>query len=310
MEISGTQTPSRLHHEILSKDPSEIRKEVKQQQRCSNCITKFKPKGIQKFLGNQQRRFMKLNTVIGLHSAARALSRETFPYHKQVQERPRRTLYHETVVSNRFDDINEFALCQNCYRDNVRKFSGHSTFNHTNSSKFLYLQRHVVNAGPEIQFGRNQSNAVRARIQSEDRRNQDMHNIMNDLIEPGPSARPSLQIDPASLIIPPYRPPAPPSSPSTSSQPSSRSPQATPQLSQQSTLPTQPRSPSIQHQSSSPSQHSSSPQQSSSSLQPQQQEQQAGKRQTRAANIPTAQVRRSGKNCIMTTDQFWTCFRI
>ena len=64
MEISGTQTPSRLHHEILSKDPSEIRKEVKQQQRCSNCITKFKPKGIQKFLGNQQRRFMKLNTVI------------------------------------------------------------------------------------------------------------------------------------------------------------------------------------------------------------------------------------------------------
>jgi len=289
MEISGTQTPSRLHHEILSKDPSEIRKEVKQQQRCSNCITKFKPKGIQKFLGNQQRRFMKLNTVIGLHSAARALSRETFPYHKQVQERPRRTLYHETVVSNRFDDINEFALCQNCYRDNVRKFSGHSTFNHTNSSKFLYLQRHVVNAGPEIQFGRNQSNAVRARIQSEDRRNQDMHNIMNDLIEPGPSARPSLQIDPASLIIPPYRPPAPPSSPSTSSQPSSRSPQATPQLSQQSTLPTQPRSPSIQHQSSSPSQHSSSPQQSSSSLQPQQQEQRAGKRQTRAANIPTAQ---------------------
>ena len=84
MEISGTQTPSRLHHKILSHDPSEIRKEVKQQERCTNCITKFKPKGLRKFLGNQARRFMKLNTVIGLHSAACALSRETFPYHEQI----------------------------------------------------------------------------------------------------------------------------------------------------------------------------------------------------------------------------------
>ena len=292
MEVSGTQTPPRLHHSILSQDPTEIRKEVKEQQRCYICLVKFKTKGFQKWVGNQQRRFMKLNTVIGLHSAARALGRESFPYHEQVQERPTRTLYRETVVSNRFDSLTEFPLCKNCYRDCTRRFSDHATFNHENSTKFLYLQRHVVQAGPEIQFGRNQSNAVRARIQSEDRRNQDMNNIMNDLLEPGPSARPALQIDPASLIIPPYRPPAPPSSPSTSSQPSSpssRSPQPTPQLSQQSTLPTQPRSPSIQYQSSSPSQHPSSPQQSSSSLRPQQQEQQAGQRQTRAANLPIAQ---------------------
>ena len=295
MEVSGTQTPPRLHHLILSQDPAEIRKEVKEQQRCYICLVKFKAKGFRKWVGNQQRRFMKLNTVIGLHSAARALSRDSFPYHEQVQERPTRTLYRETVVSNRFDNLNEFPLCKNCYRDCTRRFSDHATFNHENSTKFLYLQRHVVQAGPEIQFGRHQSNAVRARIQSEDRRNQDMNNIINDLIEPGPSARPArpaLQIDPASLIIPPYRPPAPPSSPSTSSplsSPSSRSPQPTPQLSQESTLPTQPRSPSIQNQSSSPSQHLSSPQQSSSSLRPQQQEQQTGERQTRAANLPTAQ---------------------
>ena len=246
MEVSGTQTPPRLHHSILSQNPAEIRKEVKEQHRCSICLIKFKTKGFRKWVGNQQRRFMKLNSVIGLHSAARALSRDSFPYHEQVQERPTRILYRETAVSNRFDSLNEFALCKNCYRDCVRRFSDHATFNHENSTKFLYLQRHVVQAGPEIQFGRNQSNAVRARIQSEDRRNQDMNNIMNDLIEPGPSARPAFQIDPASLIIPPYRPPAPSLSPSASSQP-------TPQLSQQSTLPTQPSTPSTQHQSSSPS---------------------------------------------------------
>ena len=284
MEVSGTQTPPRLHHSILSQNPAEIRKEVKEQHRCSICLIKFKTKGFRKWVGNQQRRFMKLNSVIGLHSAARALSRDSFPYHEQVQERPTRILYRETAVSNRFDSLNEFALCKNCYRDCVRRFSDHATFNHENSTKFLYLQRHVVQAGPEIQSGRNQSNAVRARIQSEDRRNQDMNNIMNDLIEPGPSARPAFQIDPASLIIPPYRPPAPSLSPSASSQP-------TPQLSQQSTLPTQPSSPSTQHQSSSPSnrQHSSSPQQSSPSRRPQQQEEQASTRQTRAAGLPTAQ---------------------
>ena len=172
---------------------------------------------------------MKLNSVIGLYSTAMALSRENFPCHTVFQERPHRTVYRETAVSNRFDDLVEFAVCNKCHQECVKKFSGHNTFNHENSLKFLYLQRHVVRAGPQIQYGRNQSNAIRAQIRSEDRRNQDLNNIMNDLIEPGRPSRPVPQIDPASLIIPPYRPSGGPSS--------SRSPQSSSQSSASSQAP-------------------------------------------------------------------------
>ena len=245
MEISGTQTPSQLHSKILSQNPGDIRREVKVQERCTICLIKFRQHGKWKWRGNQKRLLMKLNSVIGLHSAAMALSRESFPYHTVVQERPHRTVYRETAVSNRFDDLDEFAVCTKCHHECITKFSGHNTFNHENSLKFLYLQRHVVRAGPQIQYGRNQSNAIRAQIRSQDRRDQDLNNIMNDLIEPGRPSRPVPQIDPASLIIPPYRPSGGPSSsrsPQSSSQssassqlqaPSQAPPQAPPQASSQ-----------------------------------------------------------------------------
>ena len=70
---------------------------------------------------------MKLNSVIGLHSAAMALSRENFRYHTVVQERRHRTVYRETAVSNRFDDLDEFAVCNKCHQECVKKFSGHNT---------------------------------------------------------------------------------------------------------------------------------------------------------------------------------------
>ena len=76
---------------------------------------KFKQHGYWKWLGNQKRRLMKLNSVIGLHSAAMALSRENFRYHTVVQERRHRTVYRETAVSNRFDDLDEFAVCNKCH---------------------------------------------------------------------------------------------------------------------------------------------------------------------------------------------------
>lgn len=278
MEISGTQTPSQLHSKILSQNPVDVRREVKEKERCTICLIRFKQHGHKKWLGNKPRRLMKLNSVIGLHSAAMALSRENFPYHTVVQERPHRTVYRETAISNRFDDLDEFAVCTKCHHECITKFSGHNTFNHENSLKFLYLQRHVVRAGPQIQYGRNQSNAIRAQIRSEDRRNQDLNNIMNDLVEPGRPSRPAPQIDPASLIIPPYRPSGGPSgSPSSSRSALSSShlsassqPQASRSQSQQSTAP--PNHPS------SPSQRQSIPSQH------QQQQVQPDERRTRTSN--------------------------
>ena len=126
MEISGTQTPSQLHSKILSQNPGDIRREVKVQERCTICLIKFRQHGKWKWRGNQKRLLMKLNSVIGLHSAAMALSRESFPYHTVVQERPHRTVYRETAVSNRFDDLDEFAVCNKCYLACVKKFSGHN----------------------------------------------------------------------------------------------------------------------------------------------------------------------------------------
>ena len=126
MEISGTQTPSQLHSKILSQNPADIRREVREQERCTICLIRFEQHGHKKCLGNKQRRLMKLNSVIGLHSAAMALSRVNFPYHTVVQERPHRTVYRETAVSNRFDDLDEFAVCNKCYLACVKKFSGHN----------------------------------------------------------------------------------------------------------------------------------------------------------------------------------------
>ena len=139
MEISGRQPVSQLHHTILTKNPSQIRNEVKIGERCAVCLLKFQPKGLQKFIGNQKRRKVPLNTVLGLHTAARALSRETFPYHTEVQERPRAILHQETPVANRFTDLTEIAVCINCHRDCSRRFSGHATFNHENSDKFFAI---------------------------------------------------------------------------------------------------------------------------------------------------------------------------
>ena len=45
-----------------------------------------------------------VNFVIGLHSVARTLSRENFPYHKVVEEIPHRTVY-GTRVSTRVDQF-------------------------------------------------------------------------------------------------------------------------------------------------------------------------------------------------------------
>ena len=130
---------------------------------------------------------IKLNDVFGLHCAASALSRIGFPYQRQTDQYSKKVTFEETVISHRFTDEDEMALCQKCFLASHRRFKEHKLFNSETSTKFLYLQRHVVRAGPQLQFGREESVSVRAEIQNEDRRSQEINDLINDLVEPGRS---------------------------------------------------------------------------------------------------------------------------